>query len=229
MIYVPKTSTIRKVPFLVLLVTFAIFLGLNSNHLVTAQRSDGPTSSTEPQPGITLDDQFAAIARAVPSFGGLFIRDGQLNVYLTNPADLQPAVLAIAGVFGRTRLPLENPVALQGRYNFTQLKAWHDLHTLTTLATPGVQSVDIDERNNRLQIDVLTYQAQSDVNSQLEGLRIPSEAFNVTMVQPALLLAEHPGHSAKAAPLAMPVDDPLTNRVNGVLSRAEFRSTEAAP
>jgi hypothetical protein len=113
MIYIPKASTIGKVPFLVVLVAYAIFLCLNSNHVVTAQRSDGPPSSTEPQAAISLDDQFAAIARAVPSFGALFIRDGQLNVYLTNPADLQPAMLAIAGVFGRTRLPLENPVALE--------------------------------------------------------------------------------------------------------------------
>jgi hypothetical protein len=204
MIYVPQASTIRKVPFLVVLVAFADFLGLNLNHKVTAQRSDS-SRSTEAQPGITLDDQFAAIARVVHSFGGLFIRDGQLNVYLTNPADLQAAMLAIQSVFGRTDLPLDNPVALQGRFNFAQLKAWHDLHRPTTLATTGVQSVDIDERNNRLQIDVLTYQAQSDVRVQLESLRIPAEAFNISLAQPAPLVGEGPGHLAKASPRAMPV------------------------
>src|SRR5262245_43833002 len=101
MISVPKQFTIRKVPFLAGLLAIVLALCLNSSRVVTAQRSNGPAPSTDG--AVTIDDQFAAIARAVPSFGGLFIRDERLNVYLTNPADLQAALYAITAVFGRTR------------------------------------------------------------------------------------------------------------------------------
>ncbi len=182
----------------------AISLRFAFNPVASAQQ-DGATmaatTSTEPeQAGPTIDDHFASVTNMVPSFGGFFIgEDGRLNVYLTNTSHLPAAMEAIVAVFGRDRLPLDSPVALQGRYNFTQLRTWHNAHRLTTLAMPGAQSVDIDERNNRLGIEVRDYDAQFNVRRELERLNIPAEAFDVSVVEPTELAVVRPSVPMKAA------------------------------
>jgi hypothetical protein len=164
---------------------FALALGLHVqlNPVARAHAASAPIQTA--QLAQTLDDRFAAVARLVPSFGGFFIGDdGRLNVYLTDRSQLAVAMQAIVAVFGRTRLPLENPVALQGRYGFLQLKAWHDLHRRQTLAMPGVSSVDIDEMQNLLEIGVTDFNAMQNVRQSLERLGIPSESFNISEVAP---------------------------------------------
>lgn len=196
-------SKIRLVLFLAALATLMLSLPYTFNRGASAQQSQDlqpkDASPTEtPQPSPTLDDRFAQIARLVPSFGGFFIQDERLNVYLTDTTQLPSAMQAIVSIFGRDRLPLDNPVAVQGRFNFTQLKSWHDSHRLTTLGLPGVQSVDIDEQHNRLQIDVFDYNAFYNVQQELEHLNIPAAAFNISVVQPPEMMT---GRAAKT-PLA---------------------------
>jgi hypothetical protein len=201
----------------VIAITALLMLATSTNYfipLASGQRGSDiqpPAASPgEPrQTGPTLDDRFAAIARVVPSFGGFFIRDRQLHVYLTNTSDLPAAMQAIVAVFGRERLPLDRPVALEGRYNFLQLKGWHDLHRFKTLAIPGASSVDIDEENNRLQIGVLNNSALNDVKHALEQLGIPAQAFNVSLVPAAALTSGRPATVARATTAAA-VQDPLT-------------------
>ena len=185
----------------VIAITALLMLATSTNYFIphaAGQRgSDTQPADTSPgeprQTGPTLDDRFAAIARLVPSFGGFFIRNGQLHVYLTNTSDLPAAMQAIIAAFGRDRLPLDRPVALQGRYNFVQLKGWHDVHRFRTLAIPGTSSVDVDEVNNRLEIGVLNNSALNDVRQVLEELGIPGQAFNISVVPPALLTIGRPG------------------------------------
>src|SRR6185436_8465538 len=104
----------------VIAITALLMLATSTNYfipLASGQRESDiqppAASPSEPrQTGPTLDDRFAAIARLVPSFGGFFIRNGQLHVYLTNTSDLPAAMQAIVAAFGRERLPLDRPVAL---------------------------------------------------------------------------------------------------------------------
>lgn len=129
---------------------------------------------------VGLDDQFVTVAQLVPSFGGLFVgADGRVNIYLLNTEHLAAAQQAVTAVFGRNRLPLENAVALPARYNFLQLKGWHDRHRTATLALQGVISADIDERSNLLKIGVRDVAAAAEVRAKLSELGIPTEAVAI--------------------------------------------------
>lgn len=172
-----KRTTLKFRSILVALLVAVAGCGLYFNRAASAQIDSGIKV-------FTIDDQFIEVTRLAPSFGGLFIgADGRVNVYLLNTAHLPAAQQAIAAVFGRDRLPLANAVALPARYNFMQLKSWHDRHRFSTLAMPGVVSTDIDERSNLLKIGVRDDNAMAQVRAKLTELEIPLEA--VTIVQSA--------------------------------------------
>lgn len=173
-------------------VMLAVALSLRFAFTRSAAAQQHGANHTAPAPAQTVrtyDDRLADVARLVPSFGGFFIgEDGRLNVYLLHTSHLPAAMQAIIAVFGRTQLPLDNPVALQARHNFTQLKAWHDLHQRETLALPGVSRVDIDEMHNRLEIGITDYSALPSVRQALERLNVPAEAVNISEVAPMKVL-----------------------------------------
>ncbi|MBP6820497.1 MAG: hypothetical protein KA368_03085 [Acidobacteria bacterium] len=183
-------SRLRLVLSVLVLSALAIGLKLSLSLHASAQQEDGnrmaartPTAPT--QPVKTLDDMFADVARLVPTFGGFFVGDdGRLNVYLLDRSQLPTAMQAIIAVFGREGLPLENPVAVQGRYSFTQLKAWHDAHQRTTLAMADVSFTDIDERNNCLEIGVTSFNALLEVRQALIRMGISEEAAHISEVEP---------------------------------------------
>lgn len=187
--FTENISRLRLVLSLALLSALIVGLRFVANSPVAAQQDDAsrmaartPTAPTAPIK--TLDDMFADVARLVPSFGGFFVGDdGRLNVYLLNRAHLPEAMQAITAVFGRDELPLENPVALQGRYNFTQLKTWHDAHQRSTLTLPGVSFVDIDEMNNRLEIGVTSFNAAMEVRAALQRQGISEEMAHISEVE----------------------------------------------
>jgi hypothetical protein len=136
----------------------------------------------------TLDDLFAAIAKQVPAFGGMFIDEqDNLAIYLT---DLSPSVViaaeaAIRDVFGADEHLLQRSMRmLQGQYGFLQLKAWYDRMAPKVLALPGVVLTDIDEAKNRLAIGMETLGIQSQVESLLARLGIPLEAVNIEETKP---------------------------------------------
>ncbi len=186
-------SRLRLVLSVLVLIALGLGLKLSLSLNASAQQEDGnrmaartPTAPTQPMK--TLDDMFADVARLVPTFGGFFVGDdGRLNVYLLDRSHLQAAMQAIVAVFGRDQLPIDNPVALQGRYSFTQLKTWHDAHQRTTLAIPGVSFVDIDEMNNQLEIGVTSFNAKLEVQQALNRLGISEEVANISEVEAAKL------------------------------------------
>ena len=162
----------------------------------------------------TLDEQLAAVARRVPSFGGMFIDEtGQLTVYMLgadqqNGVAQQPAVptvstaaieAAIAEVFGPERLSPSNPGlassgprvrVLPGQYSFLELKAWHDGMTAPVLSLPGVTLTDISESQNRLRIGLHDPAKRAQVEATLAKLGIPSAAVLLETVQPVRLELE---------------------------------------
>ena len=132
----------------------------------------------------TLDDVFAEIADRVPGFGGLFIRDGALHVYLLDRGQSAAAEEAIVAAFGRERLPEGGMRVLEGKYDFRQLLAWHDLHRLETLGIPGVLSADIAESSNRLRVGVKDEGMVREVEQALAERGVPPEAVEVVVTEP---------------------------------------------
>ncbi len=132
----------------------------------------------------TLDDMFTEVARLAPGFGGMFIQNQTLQIYLLDLAQGEAAVKAIVTVFGRDRLPQGGMQALQGQYSFLQLKDWHDRQRLKTLAIPGVVISSIAESKNRLQIGVRDSRVIPEVENELIKLGVPREAVDIVEIAP---------------------------------------------
>src|SRR5262249_21769583 len=150
-----------------------------------------PSGAGEPRQAQSFDDLLAEVARRVPAFCGMFLRpDMALHVYLTDITQIAAAEEAIFTVFGRERLPEGRIQAAQGQYGFLQLKAWHDLHRITTLAIPGVLSTNISKSRNRLRIGVSDPSLFGRVEEELSGLGIPLAAVEIVETEPVEFLQD---------------------------------------
>jgi hypothetical protein len=138
----------------------------------------------EPPALLTIDDLFADVAKRAPAFGGMFVQDGTLQVYLLDTTQRTAAEAAIVAVFGRDRVSGRSLLARQGQYGFLQLKTWHDRHRFTTLAIPGVVTTGIAESKNRLQIGVKDSSVIPMVESELARLNIPRGAVDIVETAP---------------------------------------------
>jgi hypothetical protein len=141
--------------------------------------------TVEPKPLQTLDDQFSAVAKIVPEFGGMYFgKNATLEVYLTdvNRAKTTAVRRAIADVFGAGAIPKNGIHAMRARFAFAQLRKWYRTMTAVVLRTPGVTMTDIDEAHNRLLIGLERDSVRTEVLAQLAKTRIPAEAvaFEVT-------------------------------------------------
>ena len=119
----------------------------------------------------TVDVRWAEIARQAPGgWGGRFLVDNRLTIYLTHPDDADRAIPELnrlgAGVGAR-------PDIRQGRWDFAQLYDWRRYLTLRGLMSiEGVYMSDIDERRNRLVFGV-TPSALPSIAQLLSDLGVP--------------------------------------------------------
>lgn len=151
-----------------------------------------PPEDAGPPPGIpgrpqTLDDLFAEVGRRAPGFGGVFIENNVLNIFMLTPSRREEAEAGFAEVFGRGRIPAGGINILQGEYSFIELENWHD-RLGAVFDIPGVILTDIDERRNRLRVGIESEDLVSDVEKKLEEQSIPREAVNIEVVEPVIPL-----------------------------------------
>jgi hypothetical protein len=127
-----------------------------------------------------LDDPIAHMAKTAPAFGGMFIRDGVLNVYMTDrgASARAAATRALGQSFDRSRLPRTVRV-LKARYSFARLERWQNRVTARLLGLPGVVMTDVDDTKNRLTVGVTSGRARSTVRARLAKLHVPREAVRI--------------------------------------------------
>src|SRR5258706_4541299 len=97
-----------------------------------AQAPNQPVSTSKVSV-MTIDDQFAEVGRRVPAFGGVFVDDDTLYVYLTDASPSASPVIAatqtLRDVIGPQLVARIKVQALPATYSFVQLKAWFDRMT----------------------------------------------------------------------------------------------------
>ncbi len=125
-----------------------------------------------------LDDYFADVAALSPGFGGMFLANGILNIYLKNPSERASAVAAITAFFGKERIPAGGIQVLKGDYDFHQLRGWYS-RIGGVFNIQGVVYTDIDERANRLSVGVESQAAAEAIRQQLATEGVPSAAVNI--------------------------------------------------
>jgi hypothetical protein len=139
----------------------------------------GPPSGAAPSKSI--DDRFGDVGRAAPGFGGMFLRDDALNVYLVDQAQRAAARRAIEVVFGAEAAPAGGVRFLGADHSFNQLKAWQQRANALFELT-GVVTTDVDEAANRVVVGVEGASAARAVAKKLAGLGIPAGAVRIDVV-----------------------------------------------
>ena len=131
---------------------------------------------------LTLDEEYALIAKEVPGFGGLYYdAAGEPNVYLKDLSQAPAFQLAEGG-----------PVKFhQGRYDYLELISYRD-KLLDVLSRPDVVLLDIDEGKNIVRVgldDKAPLNALDGLESAILGAGVPREAVVVDRVPAIQFLA----------------------------------------
>ncbi|MBA4158177.1 MAG: hypothetical protein H0X65_11960 [Gemmatimonadetes bacterium] len=117
------------------------------------------------------------IARQIPAFGGAFVENGVLHVYLTIPDVAAQARAVIADELRRGERGEMNVQFRSARYTFRQLEGW--LNGITVARLPSLVFTEVDERNNRLRIGVENAAARDQALEILARTQIPTNALIV--------------------------------------------------
>ena len=93
----------------------------------------------------------ADVARAVPSFGGMFVDEfGRPTVYLTNLAEA-PRARRVLSDFARDNGRAEEDIQfLQANFRMGQLNSWYDRTWPEVMEQAGTVFSDVDEASNRI-------------------------------------------------------------------------------
>ena len=130
----------------------------------------------------------AALARAVPAFGGIFLEDGAPNVYLTE-TDRRPQIARALGAWlaqegyapGQLRVR-------QGRFAYGDLQEWFEAASREVFAEGEVVLVDLHEGSNRVLVGVESRAAEARVRAAAARAGVPDDALVVEVREPIRML-----------------------------------------
>jgi hypothetical protein len=146
-----------------------------------------PATPELPRPR-TLDDEYVALAREAPGFGGLFLDSaGIYHVFLTDVARAAAARPAIAAFLQERGVALasggDELQVRQGRYDYGQLaEAFQRLTPALTAA--GITQWDIDEARNRVTVGVIDSASATRVRADLARLDLPPGLVAIKLIPP---------------------------------------------
>lgn len=177
--------TPRRTALRVALAASALLAACQDAPLPTGPDRPDLSSVVRTPQGQTPDQ--AALARAIPGFGGLFLAaDGAPTVYLTDDRQRGATERALAGFLrahGASTLRV-----VRGRYGYGQLERWFAQAAPEALAVTGAVFADLDEANNRLLIGAEPG-AVANVRASVARLGIPAEALVVVETEPIQFMA----------------------------------------
>jgi len=151
-------------------------------------RDVGPVS--EPSPDLAVvsqepEGEQAALARAVPGFGGLFLDEsGAPTVYLTDPGQRLSAQRALAGIARQHGFEASALQVRRGEFTWRQLEGWFGPGSKGALAERGVVYADLDEASNRVTIGVENAEAGGRARAVLRRLGVPDRAVLIRESRP---------------------------------------------
>ncbi|HEV8381860.1 MAG TPA: hypothetical protein VGQ29_09760 [Gemmatimonadales bacterium] len=142
--------------------------------------------ATGPEPTALLRPQqapdMAALTRALPGFGGLFIDHGVPTVYLTDLGQRGLAERLLDG-FARAR-GAPGIRVLAGRFGYGDLDKWFKQVSDEAFAQGRVVFVDLDEAANRVLVGVEPGASHANIRALAARLGVPAEALTVRDAEP---------------------------------------------
>jgi hypothetical protein len=152
-----------------------------------AHVSPQPAPTAEQREALRRDHSgersFQEISEKIPSFAGYYYRRGT-NILVVNVTDMAASDSARAlvdrlfsdpiriGPAGRAQV-----VVQKVKFTYWQFATWRGSADKFFLRTPGVESVDLDESANKLNIGVTTPEARKSVETIMRRLKVPPDAY----------------------------------------------------
>jgi len=145
----------------------------------------------------TLDNDFEALGKTLPGFGGLYYVNGTLTVVLTDTSKASMIGGAIANFLarydvrqlGRAFGDAAKMRVVRGDFAWTQLAEWNR-QILKMGVIAGLTQTDIDEVRNRISIGVVDDAAAARVRAALARLKVPTTAVIVEHIPAMTLLSD---------------------------------------
>ncbi|MBI1731071.1 hypothetical protein HYR53_10730 [Candidatus Acetothermia bacterium] len=139
---------------------------------------DNELQSQSAQGGLSADDLMGQIATQVPGFGGMYLENGSLEIYLQDLSTKDAVVKVISQVFGETRIPGSSVHVHQASYKFSSLKTWQiSMRSLFKLG--NVVFTDVDETKNRITVGLASLSSAQDVLNELNAIGVPADAVQI--------------------------------------------------
>ena len=143
----------------------------------------------------TIKDQFAALARQIPGFGGLFYDStGQLTGNLVDVSTSATAAQSLTSFMASHRFPrtangrgIATPADVRfqaAKYDYVTLKLWFDSIYRPVLAMRGAVSLGIDERADKLHLWFSDNAALLQAQTLLTTFGIPTGGVILEITQP---------------------------------------------
>jgi hypothetical protein len=173
------------VSFLTSLVLFAVLSACFQRQSNPRPQDDEPVVIKPPG---TPNEYLLAVGELEPNFGGFFVDQEKLNIYLLNAdtatrVDKDSVVRSLVRVYGEDILELSRLPAtfLKGDYGMVDLYNWYaklnELFSIDEIAqTVEVSFTDLDEGRNRIALGVLDASMIPAVQRGLTELEIPVAA-----------------------------------------------------
>lgn len=200
--YGPVRSSVRILGSLCLAGVVFASCGQRTAPAAAGERLDDPdTTASAPEferprqvPGGASGVR-AEMAEELPGFGGFF-RDaetGEFVVWIRNPTPdrVDAARELVRSYLGRPDLDV---TAREADYDYRQLLAWHREVGRALLGPEGpiTTGYGIDERRNRLLVNVADTADVASVRDRLSEVGIPAEAVEVRVTGPAQITPRRP-------------------------------------
>jgi len=158
------------------------------------------------------DEKLIAVSKKIPEFGGMYIENGTLYVYMLDAnkrftaeqveARINKIQSTITRVYGENVLKQKtqdrktsdvdritdqalNIKIVQGKYTILQLSEWRQV-LKAVHSIPGVVFTDLDEKSNRLRIGLEPHTARSSINKILKNKNVPLNAVFIEETTPVM-------------------------------------------
>ena len=127
----------------------------------------------------------AALARAIPSFGGMYVDDfGRPTVYVTDMADAGSARAALREFANQNGRDAYDVQLVRANYRYDQLNSWYERSWPQVMELQGTVFSDLDEAHNKLLFGVENRGLATAVNAIMSARGIPADAYEVRVVEP---------------------------------------------
>lgn len=144
-----------------------------------------PAFDPDVRPVLDHDSRMAEIEKYIPGFGGVFMEDGILTIYVAqnraDPAQThEERKVCMGAYFGPHRLA-QGLVVLEGQYTYPELVTVKNHITPLLEQNLGITMVGVDDKTNRVLVGIQNAAREDKIMSELARMGITEEMIHISV------------------------------------------------